>query len=261
MSRGYSFLVARLLGMPASATPRPATSSSAARPCSPSSTRSRTAGWFWDTEFMVRAARRGLRIVEIPGAYIRREDKTSTVRGLRDSARLLPGSSSLPPASCEAGTAVKALGEIGWRRAARFGFFTLAMVPYRLALFPQLRAPWLRAARRAHRPTRHPPRRALLQPLPARPRRARDRRRVLPRGRVPARPRRGDPPRAAGHARRAGARPDAHERRLRGPPAAAPLPRPAAPVVVESGAFVGANVTVLPGVRIGRHRSSPPAAW
>ena len=39
------------------------------------------AGWFWDTEFMVRAARRGLRIVEIPGAYIRREDKTSTVRG------------------------------------------------------------------------------------------------------------------------------------------------------------------------------------
>jgi hypothetical protein len=39
---------------------------------------------------------------------------------------------------------VKALGEIGWARAARFGFFTLAMVPYRLALFPQLRAPWLR---------------------------------------------------------------------------------------------------------------------
>ncbi len=26
----------------------------------------------------------------------------------------------------------------------RFGFFTLAMVPYRLALVPQLRAPWLR---------------------------------------------------------------------------------------------------------------------
>ncbi len=39
---------------------------------------------------------------------------------------------------------MKALGEIGWGRAARFGFFTLAMVPYRLALFPQLRAPWLR---------------------------------------------------------------------------------------------------------------------
>jgi glycosyltransferase involved in cell wall biosynthesis len=45
------------------------------------------AGWFWDTEFMVRAARAGLRIVEVPGAYIRRADKTSTVRGIRDSFR------------------------------------------------------------------------------------------------------------------------------------------------------------------------------
>lgn len=44
-------------------------------------------GWFWDTEFMVRAARRGLRIVEVPGAYVRRFDKTSTVRSLRDSVR------------------------------------------------------------------------------------------------------------------------------------------------------------------------------
>jgi glycosyltransferase involved in cell wall biosynthesis len=42
-------------------------------------------GWFWDTEFMVRAERRGLRIVEIPGAFVRRYDKTSTVHGLRDS--------------------------------------------------------------------------------------------------------------------------------------------------------------------------------
>ena len=47
----------------------------------------RDPGWFWDTEFMVRAGRRGLRIEEIPGAYIRRYDKTSTVRGLRDSVR------------------------------------------------------------------------------------------------------------------------------------------------------------------------------
>ena len=39
---------------------------------------------------------------------------------------------------------MKALAEIGWWRAARFGFFTLAMLPYRLALVPQLRAPWLR---------------------------------------------------------------------------------------------------------------------
>jgi acetyltransferase-like isoleucine patch superfamily enzyme len=39
---------------------------------------------------------------------------------------------------------VKALGEIGWRRAFRFGFFTLALLPYRVALFPQARAVWLR---------------------------------------------------------------------------------------------------------------------
>jgi len=39
---------------------------------------------------------------------------------------------------------VKALAEIGLGRAARFGLMTLAMVPYRMALVPQLRAPWLR---------------------------------------------------------------------------------------------------------------------
>jgi maltose O-acetyltransferase len=39
---------------------------------------------------------------------------------------------------------VKALGEIGWGRAVKFGAMTLAMIPYRLALVPQLRAPLLR---------------------------------------------------------------------------------------------------------------------
>jgi len=39
---------------------------------------------------------------------------------------------------------VKALGEIGWTKAARFFLTTLALVPYRLALFPQLRVLWLR---------------------------------------------------------------------------------------------------------------------
>jgi len=44
-------------------------------------------GWFWDTECMVRAERRGLRIVEIPGAFVRRRDKQSAVSGLRDSVQ------------------------------------------------------------------------------------------------------------------------------------------------------------------------------
>jgi acetyltransferase-like isoleucine patch superfamily enzyme len=39
---------------------------------------------------------------------------------------------------------MKALAEIGWGRALRFGFFTAAMIPYRLLLVPQLRAHWLR---------------------------------------------------------------------------------------------------------------------
>jgi maltose O-acetyltransferase len=39
---------------------------------------------------------------------------------------------------------MKVVDEIGWRKIARFGFFTLALVPYRMALFPPLRAFWLR---------------------------------------------------------------------------------------------------------------------
>lgn len=39
---------------------------------------------------------------------------------------------------------MKALDEIGWRKAARFGWTTLAMLPYRVALFPQARRAWLR---------------------------------------------------------------------------------------------------------------------
>ena len=39
---------------------------------------------------------------------------------------------------------MKAVSEVGWARAARFGLMTLAMVPYRMALVPPLRAAWLR---------------------------------------------------------------------------------------------------------------------
>jgi len=86
MSRGYSFLVRRLLDVPYRDTE---TGYKFFRrdKVLPLLDEIEDAGWFWDTEFMVRAARRGLEVVEVPGAYIRREDKTSTVRGLRDSAR------------------------------------------------------------------------------------------------------------------------------------------------------------------------------
>jgi acetyltransferase-like isoleucine patch superfamily enzyme len=39
---------------------------------------------------------------------------------------------------------LKALAEIGWAKALRFGLFTAAMLPYRLLPVPQLRTPWLR---------------------------------------------------------------------------------------------------------------------
>lgn len=86
MSRGYSFLVRRLLGVPYRDTE---TGFKFFRRAAvlPLLDEIEDEGWFWDTEFMARAARRGLKVVEVPGAYVRREDKASTVRGLRDSAR------------------------------------------------------------------------------------------------------------------------------------------------------------------------------
>ena len=86
MSRGYSFLVRQLLGVRFADTE---TGYKFFRrdKVLPLLDEIEDPGWFWDTEFMVRAARRGLRMVEIPGAYIRRKDKTSTVSGVRDSLR------------------------------------------------------------------------------------------------------------------------------------------------------------------------------
>jgi len=41
--------------------------------------------WFWDTEIMVLVKRKGLRIMEVPVLFLRRFDKTSSVRIFRDS--------------------------------------------------------------------------------------------------------------------------------------------------------------------------------
>jgi acetyltransferase-like isoleucine patch superfamily enzyme len=146
---------------------------------------------------------------------------------------------------------VKALGEIGWGRAARFGFFTLAMVPYRLAPFPQLRAPWLRllGARIGRGTVLHDVRFFNLY-------------------------RRGLAGLAIGdecfvgdeclldlaEGVRLESRVTLAERVLvlthtnvgyRDHPLQAHFPAMAAPVVVETGSFLGASVTVLPGVRVG----------
>ena len=86
MSRGYSWLVRNLLGVKVRDTETGYKFFRRER-LLPVLDEIKDPGWFWDTEFMVRAERRGLRICEIPGAYVRRGDKTSTVRGLRDSVR------------------------------------------------------------------------------------------------------------------------------------------------------------------------------
>jgi glycosyltransferase involved in cell wall biosynthesis len=86
MSRGYSFLVRRMLGLPFHDTETGYKFFRRERVL-PLLDEIEDTGWFWDTEFMARAARRGLAVAEIPGAYVRREDKTSTVRGVRDSVR------------------------------------------------------------------------------------------------------------------------------------------------------------------------------
>lgn len=47
--------------------------------------KTRNTGWFWDTEIMAQCHFHGLRIQEIPVLFLRRWDKKSTVRPLRDS--------------------------------------------------------------------------------------------------------------------------------------------------------------------------------
>jgi glycosyltransferase involved in cell wall biosynthesis len=86
MSRGYSWLVRRLLEVDSNDTESGYKFFRRER-LRPVLDEIEDPGWFWDTEFMVRTARHGLRIAEVPGAYLRRYDKKSTVSGLRDSAQ------------------------------------------------------------------------------------------------------------------------------------------------------------------------------
>lgn len=84
MSRGYSFLVRKLLGTSLRDT-ETGYKFFRREKLLPVIDSIVDPAWFWDTEFMLRAERAGLRIDEVPGAYVRRQDKTSTVRGVRDS--------------------------------------------------------------------------------------------------------------------------------------------------------------------------------
>jgi len=146
---------------------------------------------------------------------------------------------------------VKALAEIGWAKAVRFGGFTLAMLPYRLLPVPQLRAPWLRllGARIGRRSIVHDVRFFNLY------------RRGLAGLRIGEECFLGDEclldlaeaitlERQVTFAERVLVLTHTNVG-YADHPLQAHFPALAAPVVVEQGSFVGAAATLLPGIRIG----------
>lgn len=146
---------------------------------------------------------------------------------------------------------MKAAEEVGWARMARFGLMTLAMIPYRVALVPPLRAGWLRllGARVGRRVVMHDVRFFNLY-------------------------RRGLSGLVIGDESFLGDECllDLAEGIVLGPqvtlaervlilthtnvgykdhPLQRHFPATAAPVRIEGGSFVGANVTILPGITVG----------
>jgi glycosyltransferase involved in cell wall biosynthesis len=88
MSRGYRWLMRNLLAIPLQDTEtgfkffrRDA--------IMPVLSETQDPGWFWDTEIMVRAFYRDLRIVEIPVLFVRRFDKHSSLNPFSDTLEYL----------------------------------------------------------------------------------------------------------------------------------------------------------------------------
>ena len=84
MSRGYLWVLKRAIGVPLRDTETGFKMFRRDR-ILPVLDRCEDRGWFWDTEVMVRAHAAGLRIVEVPALFLRRFDKQSSVRPVRDS--------------------------------------------------------------------------------------------------------------------------------------------------------------------------------
>jgi hypothetical protein len=84
LSRVYSELVQRMLDIPLSDT-ESGYKFFRRDQLLPILARTTDPGWFWDTEIMTRWSLAGHSVSEIPALFIRRGDKTSTVRVFRDS--------------------------------------------------------------------------------------------------------------------------------------------------------------------------------
>lgn len=88
LSRGYIWLVQRLLRVPLQDTETGFKLFRRDR-ILPVLEACQDRGWFWDTEIMIRAFHAGLRIVEVPVLFVRRYDKRSSVRPVRDTIEYL----------------------------------------------------------------------------------------------------------------------------------------------------------------------------
>ena len=88
LSRGYRSLVAAVVGVPLQDTETGFKLFRRDR-ILPVLDACEDRGWFWDTEVMVRAHYAGLRIREIPVLFLRRFDKQSSVRAVRDTLTYL----------------------------------------------------------------------------------------------------------------------------------------------------------------------------
>lgn len=84
LSKGYRWLMRRLLRLPLQDTETGFKFFRRER-ILPVLDATENRGWFWDTEIMARAYYAGLRIVELPAAFVRRFDKQSTLRPLADT--------------------------------------------------------------------------------------------------------------------------------------------------------------------------------
>lgn len=88
LSRGYSWLVRSVLGIPLQDT-ETGYKFFNRKKILPIIKKTQNNGWFWDTEIMTYAHYLGLSVREIPVLFVRRFDKTSSVRLVHDTVEYL----------------------------------------------------------------------------------------------------------------------------------------------------------------------------